>query len=302
MAKAYGQPESLICGTGRGSGLPLLGFCTECNLRNFYNRGMKLDLKLFAALLAGLVVLGAGYYFLILIPQQEKARFELQRQQIEREEEAKTKRAAFLTECRAEAQKGYESAIRLNGTEVPGRPGVYKAPQATWDKAAEDRKAYIDECLRLAEAGIYQLPSLGADQTPVVEATPNPDPTLAVLDDAEVAQFADAYLKAGEQDQLPSALNLYADMVDYYDQGLVSKEVLYQDKQDYMSRWPQRRYQRVSGIATLASTSSTRTIRFDYIYRVARPGKQLSGKAYVVLGLEKFGDQIRITQEKGKIY
>lgn len=263
---------------------------------------MKLDLKVFLAVLASLAVLGVGYYFLVLTPQQERARLELQRLQMEKEEADKVKRATFLAECRAEAQKEYESFIRLNGKEAQDRAGVYTAPQFVWDRAAEERKAHIDECLRLAEAGIYQLPRLFAEQPQSVESTTRADPTLTVLKDAEVALFVDAYLGAGEQNLLASTLDLYAETVDYYDHGLVGKDFLYQDKQSYMSRWPVRRYRRTSEIATLASTSTKRTVRFDYSYQVSRPGKQLSGKAYVILGLEKFGNRIRIVQEKGEIY
>lgn len=263
---------------------------------------MKSDLRVFAALLAGLLVLGVGYYFLVLIPQRERERLALQQQQIELQKQEKTRRAAFLAACRAEAEEKYNTYIQLNGREVPGKPGVYSAAQDVWDRAAEERKAHIDECVRLAEAGIYHLPSRTDQTTRVAESTALTNPVLAVLSSYEVAEFVGVYLRAGEGDRLDLALDLYADTVDYYDFGLVSKEFIFQDKKSYTARWPQRRYQRTSEIATLASTSSTRTIRFDYSYHVARPGKRLTGKAYVILGLEKYGNQIRITQEKGRIY
>lgn len=267
-------------------------------------RYMKFDLRVFLALLAGLVVLGTGYYLLVLIPRQEQARLELQRQQLEREEQAKAKRATFLAQCRDVAEQQYSSYVRLNGTENSDKPGVYSAPQHVWDQAAEKRKAYVDECIRLAEAGIYELPegftpaAVGAASTaPVL-----PDPTAAVLDDTEVEAFVEDYLKAGEAGSAEASLGLYADVVSYYQMGIVAKDAVFEDKRAYFARWPKRSYERVSEIATLASTSSTRRVRFDYTYRVSRAGKTLSGKAYVVLGLEKYGDRILITEENGEIY
>lgn len=133
---------------------------------------MRFDLRVFLALLAGLVALGVGYYFLVLVPRQEQARLELLALQLEREEQAKAKRATFLAQCRDEAKQQYWSYVRLNGTEDPDKPGVYSAPQHVWGQAAEKRKAYVDECIRLAEAGIYELPE---GFTPVtVTAAPPP--------------------------------------------------------------------------------------------------------------------------------
>lgn len=97
-------------------------------------------------------------------------------------------------------------------------------------------------------------------------------------------------------------MRLYADRVSYYDKGLVDKETIYDDKRAYFGRWPVRRYARTSDIATLANTSSTREVCFDFTFSVSNNTRVLSGKGYAILGLQKFSDRILINEERGGVY
>lgn len=285
---------------------------------------MKANLGVFAAVLAAAVVAILGYYLLVVTPGQARARLaleqeklrlsqETQKQKANAESTAQGQKAAFLSQCRDQAQQSYDTYVRLNGSENPDRPGVYTAPQEVWDKAESDRQAAIDECLRLAQAGIYKLPEVvgsPAAQTPqVVAQKPTPaapppqtfnDPTAATLSEAEVADFVDRYL--GQTGSVESAMQLYADRVSYYDRGLVDREFIYNDKRAYFTRWPVHRYARTSDIATLGGTTNTREVRFDFTYTVSNGTRTLSGRGYAILGLQKFGEQILISEERGGIY
>ena len=107
--------------------------------------------------LATLVALSISYYFAIALPKSQRARLEFDRQnyeaaQKEREaEEAKKKADAGFKEtmmrvCLSGANDEYWSWVKLNGTEVRGKPGTWSAPTHIWESAAKRKKDAIIEC------------------------------------------------------------------------------------------------------------------------------------------------------------
>ncbi|GEM50149.1 hypothetical protein [Deinococcus cellulosilyticus] len=269
-------------------------------------------------LVAGIV----GYHFLVTVPAQQQALIELEReklkaqtdlelskQKLERQdkEEARkreSQKAQYLTACERKADNAYWNYVRINGREDPDQNGTYWAFQNVWDRASELKEETISQCLQLSEAGIVngETPTPEVVATPVVDSFEDPVVEEPYMTDQEVLDFTDQYLSMGERNDLAPSMDLYAESVEYYDSGWKDKNFLFEDKRKYFSRWPVREYQRVSDVVTLASTSDTRTVRFDYTYRVRSGSKSLQGKAYALLKLEEHNGQILIRSEQGQIY
>ncbi|THF70713.1 hypothetical protein E7T06_06130 [Deinococcus sp. Arct2-2] len=221
-------------------------------------------------------------------------------------QDAKDQRSAYLASCQRKAENDYWVYVKLNGTPAEGQLDVYNAPQYVWDRATAQKKERLDECFRLVDSGVNP-DDLEGTLTPL--ELPNTQLALYTDDsaafgitDEEVNRIVVAYLAAGELSDPASALNMYADNVTYFKQGLKPKSFLYADKSAYFKRWPSRTYSLASQVATLSDGGLTRQVRFDYDYRVERPGKTLAGRAYTVLGLERLGSELAITSETGEVY
>ena len=123
--------------------------------------------------LCALIALSISYYFFIALPNHNQALLDLERdkfqaEQAERktrdreieqkkidEEDAKRRaeiarqeKEELLSDCTSNAEDVYWNYIKLNGTPVEGKPGVYSAPQYVWDRAAKSKKTVLDECYR----------------------------------------------------------------------------------------------------------------------------------------------------------
>ena len=236
---------------------------------------------------------------------------EASQQQAQAVQDAKDKRSSYLAACQQKADSVYWNYVKLNGTPVNGQPGVYNAYQTVWDQARQQKQDKLDECFRLVDSGVNP-----DDLAATVVPTSVPDPASTVspalftsgstnsssISNDETQSFVQSYLAAGESSDLATSMNLYADTVSYFDQGLKPKSFLYNDKRGYFKRWPIRTYALDSGVTTLSDDGNTRQVRFDYTYRVERTGKVLEGRAYTILDLEKVSGQLQITSERGKVY
>jgi len=100
--------------------------------------------------------LAVSYYFIIALPSQNKAKFELEKQKLEMEKQEKqeikskeSEREMKLLNCRASVETRRNEYLQLNGKPVPGKPGVYHIygyVQETLDKIERDGN---QECTRM---------------------------------------------------------------------------------------------------------------------------------------------------------
>lgn len=225
-------------------------------------------------------------------------------------QDARDKRSSYLAACQAKAENVYWNYVKLNGTPVEGQPGVYNALQSTWDEAKTQKQDKLDECFRLVDSGVNPDDLSGTVvPTTIPDAPTTPASTLYTTSagtgdvSTDVHGFVTRYLAAGESSDLTEAMTLYADEVNYFDQGVKPRADIYKDKAGYFKRWPVRSYTLDSDVSTIYDTGATRQVRFDYTYRVEKSDKTLAGRAYTVLDLERGDDgQYLITGERGKVY
>ena len=116
--------------------------------------------------LCTVLVFAVSYYFVIALPQHDRAKIELEREKFQAEQKEKEKKesaekeakntASFdaiareveLEGCINKADSNYWTYVKLNGQEVENKPGTYTALQRVWDSAAKTKKAELDECHR----------------------------------------------------------------------------------------------------------------------------------------------------------
>ncbi|WP_153013635.1 hypothetical protein [Deinococcus grandis] len=284
------------------------------------------------------IVLGfSGYYFAVAVPAREQANLTLQQQKlaaqvaaqkakaaaeqaelqakqkeleiaqqkVQAEQDARNKRSVYLAACQVKAENVYWNYIKLNGEPVAGQPGVYNAPQYTWDEAKSQKQDKLDECFRLVDSGVNPDDLAGTViPTTVPDASEISAPSVGSGEaTSEIQEFVRQYLSSGESSDVNEAITLYAAEVSYFDQGVKPRNYVYKDKVGYFKRWPMRSYTLDSEVSTIYDTGSTRQVRFDYKYRVEKSDKILEGRAYTVLDLERGENgQYVITGERGKVY
>lgn len=218
------------------------------------------------------VVLGfGGYYFAVAVPAREQAALALQQQQVAAQlaaqkakaaaelaaaqakqkelelaqqkvqaaedaaqaaQDARDKRSSYLAACQSKAENVYWNYVKLNGTPVEGQPGVYNAPQYTWDEAKQQRQDKLDECFRLVDSGVNP-DDLAGTVEPTTVPTPQATSTLYTSGESmgtgenDVQGFVTRYLAAGESSDLSDSMTLYADEVNYFDQGVKPQSAVY---------------------------------------------------------------------------
>jgi hypothetical protein len=96
-----------------------------------------------------------AYYFVIALPKIEKDKLEFEREKIaaaeaQREElkSQKEERKRELLNCRVDVEKSRNEYMKLNGKEVPDKPGIYLLSNADIERMAViERDGYAD-CAR----------------------------------------------------------------------------------------------------------------------------------------------------------
>jgi hypothetical protein len=94
----------------------------------------------------------------------------------------------------------------------------------------------------------------------------------------------------------------FADRVDYYDKGIVSREFVLADQASYAAKWPTRTFELVeNSLAILSQSQDRTTAAFRYRYVVSRPGKTATGSGAVQLTLRHVGAQLLVEAVKEAI-
>jgi hypothetical protein len=91
----------------------------------------------------------------------------------------------------------------------------------------------------------------------------------------------------------------YADQVDYFDKGLVSREVAIMHKQKYAQKWPIREYTLVPGTLRVSSDRDRRYVAvFSYEFHVANSQKEINGRGSSQVSLVYINGQFFVTSIK----
>ena len=119
------------------------------------------------------------------------------------------------------------------------------------------------------------------------------------LDPAAARRIADEYLSsaAADPDRL---LDRYAERVNYYDAGTVTRSDVLRDKRSYLERWPERSYRRISDVE-ITDAGAADLIRFTYEFRVSGGSRNAEGRGWAELGVQRSDGAMRIVSERGDV-
>ncbi len=124
---------------------------------------MEIEIKHIVTAAIIIVCISIAYYFVIALPNQNAAKIELEKQKIEmekqkveleqaekqKEKELKAERTIDLLKCRAGVVADGNEYLKLNGTPVSGKPGVFRAPKYVHDEISKKMQNGFNECQRM---------------------------------------------------------------------------------------------------------------------------------------------------------
>jgi peptidoglycan hydrolase-like protein with peptidoglycan-binding domain len=106
--------------------------------------------------------------------------------------------------------------------------------------------------------------------------------------------YVGAFVLAGLDPHVGAETDFFADGVQYYDQGVMSREKIREDLKRYAKRWPDRRFWLAGDIAVEPQNGNRVRVTFPLRYELRKGGKHSSGKIDKTLVLEPAGDDLEI--------
>ena len=117
----------------------------------------------------------------------------------------------------------------------------------------------------------------------------------AVAKQAE--SFVRDYLATCESSKMDAELGYYADRVNYFDHGTVSREFIEKDVLRYRKRWPSRDYQLLDlDVAEVGENDLQ--VKFRIAYQVKSPEHKASGRTLNTFRIRRAGDEMRLVALK----
>jgi len=108
--------------------------------------------------------------------------------------------------------------------------------------------------------------------------------------------YVGAFVLAGLDPHVGSEADFFADRVKYYDQGVIDREKIRNDLQDYAAHWPQRRFWFVGNIKIEPPHRKRVRVTFPLRYELRNGTTSSSGTINKTLVLESAGDDLQIVE------
>jgi Putative peptidoglycan binding domain len=108
--------------------------------------------------------------------------------------------------------------------------------------------------------------------------------------------YVGAFVLAGLDPHVGSEADFFADRVKYYDQGVIDREQIRNDLQDYAAHWPQRRFWFVGNIKIEPQHRKRVRVTFPLRYELRNGATSSSGTINKTLVLEPAGDDLQIVE------
>jgi peptidoglycan hydrolase-like protein with peptidoglycan-binding domain len=129
---------------------------------------------------------------------------------------------------------------------------------------------------------------------PAPEQPPDSDYQTFTLSRERLRDYVGAFVLAGLDAQVGAELEFFADRVNYYGEGVVSRDKIRRDLLSYNEKWPQRRFWLAGDVQVEPQPDSRIRVTFPLRYELRNGGKRASGKIRKTLLLEVTVDDLQI--------
>lgn len=91
------------------------------------------------------------------------------------------------------------------------------------------------------------------------------------MERAEIEKMVATQIDAGIRGDVPASMALYADNVDFLDEGFKPREAIARDLPDYFARWPVRRSTLVGGVSIETISDNERKVNYTLDFEASNP-------------------------------
>lgn len=132
-------------------------------------------------------------------------------------------------------------------------------------------------------------------EPPTVPApTDSPHQTTLLLRKERLRDYVDAFVRAGLDPQSRAELEFFGDRVNYYNEGIISREKVRRDLQSYARRWPHRSFSLTGEVRVAPQANSRVSVTFPLRYELRNGSKHSTGTIVKTLLLEVTADDLQI--------
>jgi len=111
----------------------------------------------------------------------------------------------------------------------------------------------------------------------------------STITEMEMSDFLSDYMRAAEGPTPANEVSFYADEVDYFDNGKVSRSFIENDQRNYYRRWPVRDFQLVSPPQIDRLSGTDATMRFQIRYSLSGNKQTANGMTENLMRIRKAG-------------
>ena len=173
---------------------------------------------------------------------------------------------------------------RLETTKPGGRAG--KAPPA-----AVSPSGRAETTGARPAAATQSAPQTVAQSLPAGAAASGP---VLVLSQERLRDYVGAFVLAGLDPRVGAELEFFADRVDYYEKGTISRDKIRADLQRYNAQWPERRFWLAGDIDVQPQPDSRVRVTFPLRYQLRNGTRLSAGQIQKTLLLEVVGEDLEI--------
>jgi hypothetical protein len=151
----------------------------------------------------------------------------------------------------------------------------------------------------MAVSGTEMQPRSAPAATEDKPASAPPAPVASSSGDGDISterlrDYVGAFVLAGLDPHAGSEADFFADRVKYYDQGVIDREKIRNDLQDYAVRWPERHFWFAGNIIIEPQHRKRVRVTFPLRYELRNGATYSSGTINKTLVLEPVGDDLQI--------
>lgn len=107
---------------------------------------------------------------------------------------------------------------------------------------------------------------------PVARAEPSPSaPPPSVTEREEIESMVTTQIDAGTRGDIAASMTLYADSVDFLDEGLKTREAVARELPEYFARWPVRRSSLVGNVSIETLSENERKVSYTLDFEASNP-------------------------------
>lgn len=190
-----------------------------------------------------------------------------------------------------------EPAVQSAASPVQSMPAAKMRTSAeiTEPASAPPATARISSEAAKPASGLPVTAQTSADATEPASAPPATTSTDEFSTE-RLRDYVGAFVLAGLDPHVGSEADFFADRVKYYDQGVIDREQIRNDLQDYAAHWPERRFWFVGNIKIEPPHRKRVRVTFPLRYELRNGATSSSGTINKTLVLQSAGDDLQIVE------